>query len=183
MKDFLDKIAENSINYFYKFREFSTEIFGPILPWVKVIAIIISFLLLIGIIYTVVRSGYVGFKIERWIDIFGVGDIGRRRQLRIWKQIRKLMKSKEMSNWKKAIMGCDAVFDEILKASGYRGKTVHERFKQLPSTAISNYEKMMAAHRVRDRVMQEPDFTITQEDAAEVVGIYEQAFSELGLID
>ena len=179
----MQRILELLINYFFSAREFFTNALGPALPWLKFSSLIISGLLLWGIIYAISGSGYLFRKKIEWRDRLGFKSVGRERQLRIWKRIIKYLKSKEMSHWKAAIIEADNIFDEILKMSGYGGANVHDRFKQLPPSAISNYDKILAAHKVRDRVLEEADFIINQKEATDVIQVYQQAFKELGLID
>jgi len=172
-----------TIDYFFKVRSLLGGYLEPALPWLKFFGFILSLVLFVGIVYLAIASGYTTYRAEVFRDMFGVGDVGKTRQLRIWRQILRRLRSQEPTDWKLAILECDALFDEILKASGYRGETSHDRFKQLQPNMISNYERLLVAHQVRDRVRQEPDFTITRDDAMGVVKVYEQAFKELGLLE
>lgn len=178
-----EKIFKTIFEYTLDFREWGVELLGPALPWLVLVSVFISGAFLWGIFYSIAGSGYASRKADEWMDLLLIGDVGKRRQIRIWKRILRAVRSKEMANWKKAILEADYIFDEVLKMSGYRGPTVHDRFKQLPPEALSNYEDIMAVHRVRDRVKQEPDFTITQDEAVQAIKIYEKAFRELGLLD
>ncbi len=179
----MENFFQGIVDYLLQFREWAIGFFGPSLPWLIAVSVIVSGLLLWGIFYSIAGSGYVNHKIEEYMDILRVGDVGKRRQLRAWGKIVKAAKSKASVLWKKSILEADQIFDEILKMSGYRGPTVHDRFKQLPREALSNYDEILAAHRVRDRVKQELDFALTQEETIQVLKVYEKAFRELGLID
>ena len=179
MQKFLQTIIDLSLT----FRQFIIENLGPYLPFIHGVSIVISALLLWGIIYFIFSSGWLRFKYDQWTDVLGSADIGRRRQLRGWKQILKRLKTENMSNWKLAVLEADKILDEIFKMSGYRGETVHDRFAQITPEVLSNIEKINQAHRVRDRIKQEPDFVITKEEAIEIAKIYQQSFQELGLID
>src|SRR3989344_2589557 len=117
------------INYFFETREFFAGILGPALPWLYVIGFVLSVLFFWGIIYTILGSGYIKRKVDEYADKFG-GDVSQIRQMRAWKNILKRLKSAEITNWKLAVLECDALFDEILKHSGYKGADVHERFQQ-----------------------------------------------------
>src|SRR3989338_7651808 len=153
------------------------------LLWLRIVSFIISGLLLWGIIYCILGSSYLKTKTDQWMDFLGVGDVGRRRQLRGWRQIKKRLKTDEMTNWKLAIAEADKILDEIFKMSGLRGETTEDRFKQVAQTQLSNIEEIMQAHKLRDRVMREPDFVISQEEAGAAIAIYQKAFKKLGLLD
>lgn len=178
----MEKLLESLTKYFFKIREWGGGILNPALPWLEFSAIIISALLIWGIIYCIIGSGYLRTRKREWMDILGVGDVGKNYQLRAWRQIQKRLKSNEITDWKLAILEADSIFDEILKNSGYRGDTIYDRFKQLSPAALSNYNEILTAHKIRDQIIQQADFILKQEEAINTIKIYEQAFRELGLI-
>lgn len=179
MREFFQTIINLSLDV----RQRMLDILVPNMPLFYFLGFVISAALLFGIIYFILATGWLTYKYDQWSDMLGVGDVGRRRQLRGWRQILKRLKTEESINWKLAVLEADKIMDEILKMSGYRGDTVHDRFKQVAPEILSNIERVHQAHRVRDRIAREPDFIITKEEAIEVVKVYEQAFKELGLID
>lgn len=179
MKEFLDVV----IKVILDFRAEAGAYFGPRLYIFQLLSLVISGVLIWGIIYTISKSGWLNKRIENWMDFLGVGNVGKRRQLKAWSQIVRRVKTNEMSNWKMAILEADKLLDDILKASGYRADTHDERIKQVMPEALSNIEQVREAHRVRNRVTQEPDFTITKEEAIATLKIYKAAFQEYGLLD
>jgi len=179
----MDQFIPIAVEYFFKLREFGGQILTPALPFLKVISLVLSGFFIWGIYYCIAGSGYAKKRFDEFSDAIGVGDTGKRRQWRAWKRILKRLKSDNMIKWKMAILEADAIFDEILKMGGYQGNDIHERFKQLPPTALSNFEQIQMAHKIRDRVRQESDFVISKAEAEEVIKIYGQAFKELGLIE
>lgn len=175
----MNKVIQFSLKISEAFQVFLDEN----LLWLEIVSVIISGLLLWAIIYCILGSSYLRTKTEIWMDLLGVGDVGRRRQLRGWRQIQKRLKSKDMVNWKLAIAEADKILDEIFKMTGLRGETVDDRFGQVTTAQLSNIEEIMQAHKLRDRVMREPDFVITKEEAEAAIVIYQKSFKELGLLD
>lgn len=180
----MQKFIDTAVDIFFRTRAILGDMFGPYLPFLKFWAVVFSGVLMWGIIYTIVGSGYHLKRLDEFADLFlyNIVDVGKRRQLRAWRKIVKQAKSSDPLQWKQAILLADQLFDEILKMSGHRGATVSDRFQQLPRTAISNYDQIQAAHRVRDRIRQEADFSLTRDEAITVLKAYEKAFKELGLI-
>ena len=179
----MDKFIPIVIDYFLKIRDSGGQILTPALPFLKVMSLGLSAFFIWGIYYCIAGSGYTKQRFDSFSDAIGIGDTGKRRQWRTWKRILKRLKSDDMVRWKMAILEADAIFDETLKMGGYRGNDVHERFQQLPPTALSNFEQIQMAHKIRDRVRQESDFVISKAEAEEVIKSYEQAFKEFGLIE
>lgn len=179
----LQQILKTALEYILDFREWTADWLEPSLPLLKLVSAIISAIFIWGIFYTIFGSNYLTRKAEEYMDIFLIGDVGKRRQIRIWKRILGALKRDNSASWKKSVLDADTVFDEIIKMSGYRGQTVHDRFKQLRPETLTNYNELLDAHRVRDRVRQEPDFALSKDEASRVIKIYEKAFMELGLLD
>ena len=179
MRELLNRLIELTLD----FRELAGNFLVPLLPFLYIVSILISFVLIWGIIYAVARSGWIPIKLDRYSDMFHFGDVGKRKQLRSWKRIVFMAKTDDINSWKKAILNADKIFDDVLKMSGYRGDTVHARFQQLPPEALSNREDIVQAHKIRDKIMQEPDFQITQAETISALKIYQKAFQELGLIE
>lgn len=153
------------------------------LPAIKVLSVLISGALTFGIGYVIFKMNLFGSKVEQFIEIAGIDTTVRKRTVRAWQQILDRLSSGTESNMKLAIIEADKILDELLKLSGYRGDTLGDRLKQVNTTQISNVQDLWQAHKVRNRIVHEPDFQITEAEARFSVRIYERAFQELGLID
>ena len=184
MSEFFQKTADTIVKYFFGFREFAGGVLDPALPVLHAAALVLSGAFLWFTIYFIAKSNWINSRIiERGMDYFGIGDVGQLRQLRAWNNVVKRMKTNEMTNWKLAIMEADRVLDDILKASGFRAPTADERFKQVGPEMFTNLAELQEAHRVRNRVAQEPDFVISKDDALQVLRVYKKSFQEAGLLD
>lgn len=179
----MNALINSVVKIILDFRSAIGSFLGPNLYILQILALLISGFFVWGIIYTVSRSGWLNKRTEEWMDKMGIGDVGKRRQLRAWNQIVKKMKINDMTKWKTAILEADKILDDILKASGYRADTSEERFKQIKPEELSILSELQEAHRVRNRVAQEPDFVISYDEALKVLKIYKKAFREFGLLD
>lgn len=178
----IEGIIRAGIDVVLQFRAWVGSWLEPALPFLHSLAIVVSAVVLWGIFYAVAGSGYLTRRMEDLQDKLGLGDVGKARQMRAWQRIMKRLRSTSPTSWKQAILEADHIFDEVLKMSGYYGADVHERFAKLPPEALSHRDRLLAAHKVRDRIRQEPDFALSREDAVAVLKEYEHAFRELGLI-
>ncbi|MEK9154937.1 MAG: hypothetical protein AAB596_02615 [Patescibacteria group bacterium] len=153
------------------------------LIWFEGISVLISLIILWLIVFFLVRTG--SFKNEKGLllDVIGKKNISRFRSVKAWKQVMKRMEANDEVNLKMAIIESDKILDEILKLSGYRGETMADRLKQITSAQISNIEEIWSAHKVRNRIVHEPDFHIPRGEAWMIVEIYKKTLKELSLID
>lgn len=117
------------------------------------------------------------------MDYLGQGDVGKKRRLRAWNQIIERMRTNDLANWKAAVLEADRLMDDLLTGAGYRYDTVDERFKAITPEELSNAVQIQEAHRLRNRIAQEPDFTVTKEEALEILRVYKKAFQEFALLD
>ncbi|OGM91421.1 hypothetical protein A2999_02995 [Candidatus Wolfebacteria bacterium RIFCSPLOWO2_01_FULL_38_11] len=58
-----------------------------------------------------------------------------------------------------------------------------ERLKKINFKQLSNIEEIWQAHKIRNRIVHEPDFHIARGEAWMIIEMYKKAFKELGLID
>jgi hypothetical protein len=178
----MSELLNNILEYLFLFRERSEEILLPLLPYFKIGSVIVSVLLLYGIFFCIIKTNWITGKIERWVEVLKAGDLTRLRSLRAWKKIQKNMRSESIADWKTAIIEADKILDELLKASGFRGETIDDRFNQITPEFISNTNQIKEIHLFRNRIINEPNFIIRREDAWIAIYTYQKAFEELGLL-
>lgn len=150
---------------------------------VQAFSVLLSGALIFGIVFFILRLGILNYHAERFIDVSGFGDLSRRRSVKAWLQIKKRMRLGGEANIKLAVIEADKIFDEMIKLSGYKGETMADRLKQITAAQLSNIEQLWQAHKIRNRLVHEPDYYLTQEQAEAALSIYKQAFQEIGLID
>lgn len=150
---------------------------------IQFISFLISGILLFLSIYFLVRINIIGEEFEHLLGVLTSKDISKRRGLKAWKQIQKRLKSKEEKQLKLAVIEADIILNEILKMAGYPGKNLEERLEQISSEQLSNIEEIRQAHKLKTRLVSEPDFSITPNEAGIIIEIYKKAFQELQLIE
>lgn len=95
-------------------------------------------------------------------------------------EINKKITSNSPSDWKIAIIEADKVFDKTLEKRNYVGGSVGDKLKEMvPGDLPDVYEEVWEAHKIRNRIVHEPDFEITQSEVRKIIGIYERAIKKL----
>jgi len=95
-------------------------------------------------------------------------------------EINKKVNSESPSDWKIAIIEGDKLFDNALLKKGFSGGSVGEKLKQLvPADLPDLYEEVWEAHKIRNRIVHEPDFEVTQSDARKIVNIFDRAIKKI----
>ncbi len=156
--------------------------FSQNLWWLEVVAVLLSAVFLWSILWVSNETQYANMKTEQFLDTLGKDRVSRHRSLRAWKEIQKHMRSTQQSDWKKAILVADRILHEILKMSGYIG-SMNDVLPKLTDAQLKNIEDVRRAHAVAAKVQNDLAYELTESDAREVIGVYEQAFKELNLLD
>jgi len=173
----------NLIIYLLNFRDWFFGFFAPYLGFIKFFAAIISIILAAGIVYSIVKLNLINTKIENYMDVLKVGNLSRRKSIRAWIKIKKQLRSGESKEIKAALAAADKLLDELLNLGGYQGKTMDERLKLVEAPQLSNINDVWSAHKLCQRLKAEPEFPLTEKEAALIIGIYKKSFQEWGLID
>ncbi len=95
-------------------------------------------------------------------------------------EINKKIASDSVSDWKIAVIEADKVLDKTLDKRGFLGESLGDKLKKMvPADLPEVYEEVWEAHKIRNRIVHEPDFEITQGESRKLIGIYERAIKKL----
>lgn len=136
---------------------------------IKTIFIIISFLLLLAIVFLLIKIIIFSplerslFKSSKTHPVFSKKKIKKRLS-----KINKRLKSNLEPNYKLAVLEVDKLFDEILKEIGY-GK----------EKKLSNLDEIREANKVKNNIVENKRFKLSKEEAEKTVKVYEKGINGL----
>ncbi|MDO8555115.1 MAG: hypothetical protein Q7R75_00925 [bacterium] len=149
---------------------------------IKIILVFISVLFIAGITYNVRKIRKIrnyGLKDSLRLVVESVPEV---RALR-WEKVKKYLESNNSSDWRRAILEADNLFDEIFKKAGYGGSSLGERILKIPMYKFESIGDVFKAHLARNKVVKQGDkFELTKEEADRILGLYEKGLKELGYI-
>lgn len=99
-----------------------------------------------------------------------------------WDAIKARTQSDNPSYYKAAILEADALADEMLGEIGYEGGNIGERLSFIMPGQLLSAERLQEAHKVRNRIIRDPDFELPKAEAEELLAFYESFFKELELL-
>lgn len=99
-----------------------------------------------------------------------------------WEKVLAYLESDNQSDWKQAIIEADNLLDEMVGAMRYPGENLGERLKNVEPSDFLTLQEAWEAHKVRNRIAHESDFSITRREARRVMELYEQVFREFNFI-
>lgn len=174
---------EQAIGYLFALREFLGEFLSSNLGALQLVSLIISAALFSGIVYLIAKLNLVGMSVDKLSEIIGKKDLSRRKSVKAWQRVEQRMRVGDEAQVKLAVIEADKILDEILKMAGLQGETMADRLKRLNPAQLSNIESVWQVHKMRNRIVHEPDFHVTHAEAEYAVEVYRAALKELGLID
>jgi len=169
------------------------EFFIPIKDWIisinwlgiiaiiKSIAIVISIILFIGIVEVIVKLNLVS-RAKKTVGEFVKSSQVSKKMVRKWEKIEKRLKLDTETELKLAVIEADKFFDKILKRFGYFGKDMGERLKRANTSQISNLDQIWEAHKVRNKIVHDSDYSLNAVEAKEAIESYKTALKEMGIL-
>ncbi len=145
------------------------------------ISLALSALFVWGTVYMLMKISYFNFRSDLWRDWRGSKDLTKIRLLRLWEQVRELMATDDMAQWKDALLKADKILNEILKMSGYLGIDVEPKL-DLIAGQLTNIEALREAATVCRAIRANAEYEISKEEALRLAFIYKAAFKELNLL-
>ena len=99
-----------------------------------------------------------------------------------WKKIKKRLISEIEAEAKLAILEADSLLDQFLAKQGYPGQTLRERLESVPEDVILNKKELKEAIKIKEAIVEDPSFRLTNQEAKKILEIYEKALKDLNAI-
>lgn len=98
-----------------------------------------------------------------------------------WLTIEQQLKRDENSSHHMSVLNADKLLDQALQEKGVRGTTMGERMKEAQSK-WSNANNVWTAHKLRNQIAHEPDFSVGYDSARRALTAFKQALKDVGAI-
>jgi Fe2+ transport system protein B len=96
-----------------------------------------------------------------------------------WRKIEKRLESKIEADLKLAVLEADELLNKVLKEIGYEGKDLNEKLEKITEEVISNLKELKEIRKVRDDIVEDPSYRLTEEETRRVLKVYEKALRDL----
>lgn len=115
--------------------------------------------------------------------MYGTSKIGEKtkgQSRRDWETIFARLDKDDEGEWKLAVLEADHLIDKAMAAQGYHGDNFVERLSQIPQHAFMMLDDVRTAHTLRNRIIREGDFDVSQEQAHNAVDVFFDFLDNLG---
>lgn len=156
---------------------------AQILTTVKPIFWIFSLLLILWLIFFLAKTDWLKLRyLENIVQFFTFRPYGVKRLVNQWERISKKVDTGRETEYKLAVIEADSMVNEMLKKSGYSGKTFEEKVKSLSPAILKDKEKLLRAHKNRNQIVADPDFELDAEQTKKILDEYKLVLISLGLL-
>lgn len=149
--------------------------------WLKVIFIILTLYFIFGIFYFGRKGKYFydkGRRMRFWKDYKEEFSASKEHE-KNWAKLEKYLKSKLSSDHKLAIVEAGKIFGDVLVASGSGQGSLEERVSRVIIDPNFNFEGLYKAHKLWERIIENPDQSIGLDEAKSTLAVYYQALVQL----
>lgn len=100
-----------------------------------------------------------------------------------WLKIENSLSRENKASYPLAIINADKLLDKAMHEMGTPGKNMGERLKRLGSSGkFSQLNSVWYAHKLRNQLAHEANFTVDYNQAKHALSTYKQALKDLGAI-
>ncbi len=139
--------------------------------------LIVILLIIVGVIFRI-WSDY-------WASLFkGAGykpDLGKYQNR--WNKVNQQAESNDPAQWSIAVLEGSQMLNEVLKAIGYEGDNLGERIAKLLPSQLDNIEKLKVVNELKNKIVKDPNFKITQEEAIQMRDVVGRALDTFEVIE
>lgn len=162
--------------------EYIFNAYLSVLPALQAFSLVVIGVLLFFVVYMLRKHKTLEGKRDKLMDKWGLIDLSKEKMRRTWSDLRAGAASGSEANMKKAIGDADKLLDEALKNAGIVGKNLDERLAKTDAMRVANIQEVLEAHRLAVRTQKEPTLRLTMQEGWNIIGIYEKALKDLGLL-
>jgi len=146
----------------------------------KISFILISFLLLIGVVFFSLKSTWLKSKYtEDYTEFFTYRPYGVKKEFKRWMKVIKRIDSGKEIECKMAVIEADDLVKEVFQKMNYEGDFLDDILDEVDPKVLPSLDKLKEVHKIRNDIVHSPDYQLTVEQARNIIRIYQQALMEL----
>jgi len=102
---------------------------------------------------------------------------------RRWNRLNDQIDSGDVDQCNAAVLEASQMLNEVLKSIGYEGDNLGERLDNLLPSQLEDLEKLKVVNEVKNKIVQDPNFKVSQEEAAGIRDIVQKTLQSFEVID
>ena len=144
---------------------------------------VISFVLAVAIMVLLYKASWFKDKyVEDYTEFLTYRPFGVKKGFKKWVRVAKMIETGQEQECKLAIIEADDLLKEVLQKMGYKQDLLEEILEKIDPKVLPSVEKITEAHKIRNYIIRNPDYTVTPVQARNIIRIYQKALTELEML-
>jgi len=150
--------------------------------FLKTVFIVLDIILFVFVIFLIVKSWKYRPKFVMKPEGEKTYTLGTAILKERWESIINRSKINSPESIKASVIDADNLVEDLLDRMRIEGETMAEKMEKLSTSDFHTFNQLTAAHHVRNRLIHEPGFLLSYEEANKVLGNYGSFLREIGAI-
>jgi hypothetical protein len=153
-----------------------------LLPF-EILAVLVVAVLVVGTIIIIIKTGWFALHVDHVRDVILKTDMPKKRAGEAWAAVQKHFFAGDVNDLKIAIVEADNILNDALRYAGVRGVNLGDRLKNIKHGTMPNLEDVWTAHKLRNEIAHETNFSLKRDTTERALNAYEVALKNLGVFD
>lgn len=150
---------------------------------IKIFFIALSAIFAALIVYFLLTTKWLSFLLLYDLEeLTTYRQAGAKKSDKDWMKIIRRLDSGLESEYKISVIEADNLLSKILQNMGFGGATLEEQLGKLTSATLPSIEEVREIHNVRNKIVRDPDFKLTEDDVRKTLAVYEKALTDLHVL-
>ena len=155
---------------------------AALLP-LEIFSVLVVAALIAGTVIIIIKTGWFSLRVDRVRDVILKTDMPKKRAGASWATVKKHFFAGDANDLKMAIVEADNILNDALRYAGIRGGNLGDRLKNVKRGQIPNLEDVWDAHKLRNEIAHETNFSLKRDVAERALDVYETALKNLGAFE
>lgn len=146
----------------------------------KISFLVVSVLLFLGWLFFLSKASWFKSKYtEDYTEFLTYRPYGVKKEFKRWMKVIKRVESGKETECKMAVIEADDLVKEVFQKMNYKGEFLDDILKEIDPKVLPSLDKFKEVHQIRNKVVHDPDFQLTVEQARNIIRVYQQVLTEL----
>ncbi len=149
----------------------------------EIFSLLATAALIAGIVIIIIKTGWFSFHANHVRNVILRTDLSKKEAQKAWAAVQKHFFAGDVNDLKMAVMGADNILNDALQYAGIRGANLGDRLKNVKRGQVPNIEDIWAAHKLRNEIAHETNFSLKRDSAERALETYRTALKNLGVFE
>lgn len=139
---------------------------------------ILLFIAIVLILYRLIKLSY--------LVVLTTGQslpVSKGKMQKKWEKDIERVASSDSRDWKIAVLDSASLLNEVLGYAGYKGDKLGDKLSVLLPGQLDDFDKIINANNIKNKIVQDPEFEISQEEAKRLVELFGKGLRSFNAID